>query len=64
MALSSGERDELFAKADAIRNLFHADIGKRVNTPIIGGKAVNPVTGMVYDLKKKKSLGHYKSIKL
>jgi len=62
--LSSKERDELFEKADAIRNLFQPDIGKRVNTPIIGSIAVNPVTGSAYDLKKKKKLGHVRDLNL
>lgn len=62
--LSSSEREDLFSRADNIRNLYHADIKKRVNTPIIGSMAVNPITGMVYDLKKKKQLGNIRSLKL
>lgn len=62
--LSSGERAALFEKADAIRNLYHDDIGKRINTPIIGSIAVNPITGQAYDLKKKKKVGHVKNLDL
>lgn len=62
--LSSSERDALFEKADKVRNIFHADVGKRINTPIIGSIAVNPITGKAYDLKKKKQLGHVRDLDL
>jgi len=62
--LTTSEREALFEKADSIRNLFQPDIGKRVNTPIIGGIAVNPITGQAYHLKKKKKLGHVKDLNL
>jgi hypothetical protein len=61
-AVSDEERERLFKKADSVRNLFQPDIGRRINTPIIGGKAVNPVTGNVYDLAAKKQLGNYKDL--
>lgn len=62
--LTPKERKNLFKKADKIRNLYQADTGKRIDTPIIKGKAINPITGRVYDLRKKKSIGNVRDLDL
>lgn len=62
--LTPKERKVLFKKADKVRNLYQADTGKRIDTPIIKGKAVNPITGRVYDLRKKKAVGNARDLGL